>query len=288
MSDDAEFDAFLKGDDALSRRLQAVPQAAPSAALDAAILQRARDLMAQEARPEAANDAGATTPAPQLARGLGWRWRVPAGIAATVLAGVFAHQAFRASADLEQSVGMPAPVEENVMILQPPKPEAPAAVPVETMPKPVPFARSAPAPAPVAASVAAPAPVPVPVPAPAPAAADSAPAMAPPPPAPEPMQRVEVTGSSIRRSASESSMPVTVTRSRELASDKSPRVEIAGSKIKRAMSELPPDEWFELIEAMLGKEQDKDVVAEWRRFRKMYPYYPVSEETEERIKALDK
>ncbi len=138
MSDDAEFDAFLKGDDALSRQFQSMPQAGPSAALDAAILQRARDLMAQEARPEAANDAGIATPAPRVAGQLGWRWRVPGAIAATVLAGVFAHQAYQASADMERNTGMPA--EEALVVSPAPAPSAdaapaPAAPAIEMMPE---------------------------------------------------------------------------------------------------------------------------------------------------------
>ena len=90
MSDDARFDAFLRGEGELARRLQAMPQPSPSAELDAAILGKVRASMAPVVR-EAANDPVA--PGPRQ-RGLGLRWRVPAGIAATVLVGLFARQSY--------------------------------------------------------------------------------------------------------------------------------------------------------------------------------------------------
>jgi hypothetical protein len=96
--DDADFEAFLRGEGDLAEGLDALAQPSPSATLDAAILARARADVerdernarlqrdaqrareANEARGQAANDAPA--------RG---RWGVPAGIAATVLAGVLGH-----------------------------------------------------------------------------------------------------------------------------------------------------------------------------------------------------
>ena len=103
MSDDAEFDAFLKGEGDLARRLQGLAQPGPSAALDAAILSSARAAMAHDARPVAANDSGNGMPAPKRSAGLGWRWRIPAGIAATVLAGVFANQTFQSAGELNDT-----------------------------------------------------------------------------------------------------------------------------------------------------------------------------------------
>lgn len=154
MSDDAEFDAFLNGEGELARRLQGVAQPSPSAALDAAILASARAAMAQEARPAAANDSGDGAPAPRLAPGLGWRWRVPAGIAASVLVGVFAVQTFEAGGDLNETA---APVPEAAAersVVVPTMPAAPAApaksagLPAaENMaPAPAPQMRSSPAP----------------------------------------------------------------------------------------------------------------------------------------------
>lgn len=298
MSDDAEFDAFLKGDDALSRRLQAIDQAGPSAALDAAILQRARDLMAQEARPEAANDAGVNTPAPRIA-GLGWRWRVPGAIAATVLAGVFAHQAYQASADMERSVGMPA--EETAIVQQPPVAADAAAAPEAPAKEVMADARQA---APVSVSrekvMSKPAPAAEPAPAPATAMHETSDgysagysAAPPPPSAPAPVQQVQVTGERRAARSAETAMPVTVMKRENEEAAKSMRVEVTGSRIKALASDLPPDEWFAVIEDMLdkgkgAKDKEKAVLAEWRKFRKMYPYYPVSEAAEEQIKALEK
>jgi hypothetical protein len=100
---DAEFEAFLKGGDELARRLKDLPQASPSSELDAAILKRARE---QIPRAPAANDSG--TGAPSM-RPLGWRWRAPAGIAASVLACVLAHQAWQERTAMEQAAAVPAP-----------------------------------------------------------------------------------------------------------------------------------------------------------------------------------
>ncbi len=124
MSDDAEFDAFLNGQGDLARSLQALPQSAPSAALDAAILANARAAMTQEVRPQAANDSGGAAPAPQLARSLGWRWRIPAGIAATVLVGVFAQRSFESNPDLND-LRAPVMMEESSPIPAPEMPPPP-------------------------------------------------------------------------------------------------------------------------------------------------------------------
>jgi hypothetical protein len=312
MSDDAEFDAFLKGEGALSRQLQALPANEPSAALDAAILQRARDLMAQEARPPAANDAGDNTRVPQLGR-LSWRWRVPAGIAAAVLVGVFANQAFQASNDRQGQVGMPA--EDEVLILAPvtpaPAPEvdvqmAPAARPVapSAMSVPAPAMDAAPPPAKVAP---APAPMAEPpmveerAPSAVPPASDAAAQgnlivqdkhmrakMAPAPAAPAAapvagfkadekasagssehnLQRVEITGSSIKRQSAEGASPISVLREQAIARG--------------------PVEWLASIEALLDAGKDTEALDQWRRFRQAHPYYYVPQKTEDRIKAIEK
>ena len=309
MSDDAEFDAFLKGEGALSRSLQSMPQATPGAALDAAILQRARDLMAQEARPQAANDAGASTPAPRIA-GLGWRWRVPAGIAATVLAGVFAHQAFQATQDMESQVGMPAPPQDQVLILQPSA--APAPSPQLDMAVPAPPASKA-LPAPESRA-SAPAPLPLPLPRPSQVAVPASEAAAA-----QPTQRVEVTGSAFKRSNAESSMPVTVLEKPELSApapapapmaDSAPassanreekqrqelnanvarsiQTETANASRGANLAAAGPDEWLEEIEAMIGSGKDDQLLEQWGRFRKRYPDYPVPQTTTERIDAIRK
>ncbi len=286
MSDDAEFDAFLKGEDALSRRLQAMPQAVPSAALDAAILQRARDLMAQEARPAAANDAGVPVPGPRLGR-LSWRWRVPAGIAATVLTGVFANQAFQNSVELERA-GTALP-EEPVMILPAP---AVAHAPELSVPK----IETAP-------QVAAPMPK---------VAADKGIVaemkteyeVASPPPPPERDRFVDEYKADARRSTPESqrnlTMPPPVAAApaaapaavvmqdtdQELRYKRKEMAGLAGAVSKRAATTKGAADWLAEIEAKLGTGKDAEVLAEWRRFRQVYPAYPVPQATEEKIKAI--
>ncbi len=327
MSDDAEFDAFLKGEGLLAHKLQSLPQASPSAALDDAILQRARALMAQEARPPAANDPGIATPAPRMA-GLSWRWRLPAGIAATVLAGVFAHQAFQASQDMESRVGMPAP--EQVLILQPPTVSAPSA----DMPPPQPEVTAQMSPAPAPRPVQEPqyrSPSPPPPPPPEGAApvqggvvADAVSAA--------PMQReqrVEVTGSAIKRSNVESAAPVTVRQQNELppaapapapvaamapaaapvAADKKDAQRVRSEEVQREAQKAARDTqleygrgvqnralaaadraaaWLEQIEQMLSAGEPAQALEQWHKFRQAYPDYPVPQTTAERIKAIQK
>lgn len=131
MNDDAEFEVFLKGEGDLARALQGVPQPSPSAALDAAILGRIRTSMEQQ-QGAAANDPGEGLPAPRLARGLGMRWRVPAGIAASALVGLFAMQAYQSnvSGDL---VSAPAQERAADAILSRESAQPPAAPPPEVV-----------------------------------------------------------------------------------------------------------------------------------------------------------
>lgn len=273
---DAEFDAFLKGEDALSRELQAMPQAAPSSELDAAILNRAQALMASENRPAAANDASDGT-ASRLPR-LGLRWRVPFGIAATLMAGVLAHQAWQASSDGNRAA-------EVIQTDQAPAPQsAPAqkvaidaeqAAPAPTVAKSGPPSRlrhaaphrSAPesSTTPVEQYVPEmPAPPPPPVlsnysRAPAPTVSDLAKAKS---------ATVEVSG---RRSSVESQ------RSSESVSAQ------AG-----AMAAAAPDPkvWLAAIDELLKAGLRRDTLEEWDKFRAAYPDYPVPAETTEKISAL--
>lgn len=247
MSDDAQFEAFLRGEGDLARQLQALPQPSPSAELDAAILERARLAVVQQDRA-AANDPGVVQPNnPHLARSVGMRWRVPAGIAAAVLAGLIGHQAFQQSSDME-----PAQMSMDDEVVAAPATEvAQAPAPAEVAPAPaVPTpmadmrakeqsdrarhaatvaevesvqarraelgrrsaaAASADAYSGVVASerVAAAPPHSAPAPAPAPA-----PVVAPAPP--PPMERVTVSGSAIKRKTAEGSMPVSVVTTRDV------------------------------------------------------------------------
>lgn len=87
--DDKDFDAFLKREGDLAQLLQKLPQAMPSAQLDAAILAAAKAELEKTPAPPiqgtvAANDAevpGNKSGGPSFIR----RWRVPLGLAASLL-----------------------------------------------------------------------------------------------------------------------------------------------------------------------------------------------------------
>jgi|GEM_PF-1638149 len=85
---DAEFDAFLQGGDELALLLQELPQDAPSAELDAAVMADAALVLAvatvNPPAVSAANDAknpDASAHRPSFL----WRWKVPLGLAASIL-----------------------------------------------------------------------------------------------------------------------------------------------------------------------------------------------------------
>lgn len=319
MSDDAEFDAFLKGEGDLSRSLQSMPQAGPSAALDAAILARARLAMEQESRPPAANDPGDAAPTPRLAPSFAQRWKIPMGIAASVLAGVFATQSFTVreepSAAMSTDVVVPAaPVSEPAPVM-----EAPAAAPqareLATAPshkpalEPVPERRaelarrtdagmadkrvaSAPPPPPpqqaaVAADMAAKASpqferyasAPQPVPAPAPAMDREAYAIAP-QAAPAPPTVVAVSPAP---SGIAASAAVGARAKTELA-ENTTRVEVTGSSVKRRDGQ----QWLADIEQLLKEGQTEKARLEWEKFRIQYPRQKVAPELEAKLEALAK
>ena len=282
---DAEFEAFLKGEDALSRELQAMPQAEPPAGLDAAILGRAQALMASDGRPAAANDAadGTISPLPRL----GLRWRVPFGIAATLMAGVLAHQAWHASADRNRIAEVfetdqaPAPqsaTPPKVAIDTEKAASAPtiakAAPPVRTK-QPAPhrgvpevsttpvekyspeIEAAPPPPPPVLSSYSR---APAPAAAPAPASAESSRAQA---------SKVEVSGSRLveaRRSS----------------------VSVAAQADAMRVAAPDPKVWLAAIDELLKAGLRRDTLEEWDKFRAAYPDYPVPAETTERISALRK
>lgn len=281
MSDDAQFEAFLKGEDELSRRLQALPQPSPSAELDAIIMKRVTFALAQQGRP-AANDPGQHSAAPMLAPGLGRRWRIPAAIAASVLVGVFAHQAFDAS---NSQIALPQEETSAMIIMEqpsvpppakimPPPPPPPAEMEVRQMP---------------------------PMAAPAPAVAVPAPRAAPsPPPPPEKERVVEIRGEKARQVSRESASPVVIMQEPSPVSASSPapmaepamadqasaaasgNVNITVSRIRPAA----PKEVLANIEAMLKAGQDKEALAAWARFRAAYPDHAVPKDIEAKIKAL--
>lgn len=275
---DAQFDAFLKGDDALSRELQAMPQAAPSAALDAAILGRAQALMESESRPAAANDAsdGTVSPLPRL----GLRWRVPFGIAATLMAGVLAHQAWQASADGNRAA-------EVIKTDQAPAPRSAPAQKIAI------DAQEA-APAPTVAKTAPPPRLKKPAPHRSVPEVSTTPEMlAPPPPpvlsnysrAPAPAAAPAPTAESSRAQAS--TVAVSGRRSGIEAQRSSGSL---SAQAGDAMTVAAPDPkvWLAAIDELLKAGLRRDTLEEWDKFRADYPEYPVPAETTDKINALRK
>ncbi|MDB5950049.1 MAG: hypothetical protein JWR65_1904 [Massilia sp.] len=301
---DAGLDRFLKGEDGLSGELRAMRQASPSAALDAAILDRAAaqmaDEMASQARPAAANDDADGRPLTPPLQRIGLRWRVPAGIAATLMAGVLAHQAWQASTDGAPVAAVPAPTAAVPSVASPPPPpvaataeNAPpapmAAKPVPPRAKPVspqPARRAPPtgptqsAPSSIPAWAAAPADAQAPASAPAPLTysayaarsfAPAAPTVADPTAAgskatSEPARTVEVSG---RRSRFEPAPPPAPAPAPQQAA-------------------ADPAAWLAAIDKLLETGGTRAPLEEWDRFRAAWPDYPVPAATTDKINALRK
>lgn len=284
--DDKELDAFLRGDDALSRQLGALAQAQPPAALDDAILARAQ----QAVRPAAAND-----PAP------GWqpssrRWRVPAGLAAMLLAGVLTHRTWEETDQMAQvdapavataASAPPPPVEPqgDTAAVQPPAadatPPSPPAPQVKQKPKAAAVERKheqlAAPPAPVA--VPAPAPAAPPAPAPAPVAQAASPAPAAPAPAAALSESTISHATNVKpRHFDQHQNAVSVTGARRAMAAPAPAVGTGAT----------PEDWLGLIEEMLDAGLVRDTLTEWDAFRAAHPEYAVDPALEQRINALRK
>ncbi len=313
MSDDEEFEAFLRGDDALARRLQALDQPAPPPALDAAILARARTAMERERTP-AANDDAPLASGPRQPKGMGWYWRVPAGIAATILVGVIARQSFESdpgtrvyeaaaveaaaveaaaveAAAVEAATVEAAPVEAAAVESSAahdtvPTPAAEvadaSAHPVQTeMPPAPPQMNEAPrkaAPAGGVQSRREPAPV-------VGAAPEEKPAVlmrpAPPPAAPAPV-------------APAAPAPAPAAAAENAFAQKSERVFITGSRLRVSRDAegaspstiISPEVLLERIEKMLEEGRLEEVSAAWAALQRDYPDFPIPDTTREKLNKL--
>jgi hypothetical protein len=318
--DDAQFDAFLNGKDELSRRLRAMPQALPPAALDDAILRHVQQDLEAQARPPAANDPA---PTPGYPKKLSWRWRLPAALAATVLVGLFAKQSFDASQSL-RTVAVPREeqaVETKIIEEVAPPPPKSEQVPMAAAPAPAEILIEPPA---------APAPLAAPVPAEPPLAKDrraarsedeaaSGAAAAAAPPAP--VAQANATAPAAQASApayrlsngvlADKALDVGAAEARKQSAQryapeqKIDSVQITGQRVRadpaysmnvptstvasqaERSNLLPaPKDWLERIEALLRDGQNDKAVAEWAKFRASYPDYPVPDTTSERIRAI--
>ena len=285
--DDAQFEAFLRGEGDLSRQLQALAQPSPSAELDAAIIERARLAVVQQGR-EAANDPGVWQAAkPQRARGHGLRWSIPAGIAATVLAGLIGQQTYQkggydaiedassvAVTAPKQAAATPVPAAEapRAVIMEPERlGKAPVQRESQVEQRRAPMERQADK---FARS---------PVLAPAPQFVPATPAPAPPSlsPAPAPAPVVAAAGA-----PGESNVFLSQEKS-ATAKAAQRTVTVTGSRIRSAY-EADPAAWLGAIDVLLDGGKNPEAAAEWARFRKAYPDYAVPEVTEKRLQALPK
>ena len=289
---DAELDAFLRGDDALSRELQALTQPAPSAQLDAAILAQAQSLMEQggSVRPAAANDAGPKAPIAPWRPGP--RWRVPTGIAAALVAGVLAQQTWHSQRDVDGVGGLPLPAA--------PAPSQPAAAAPPPALTEAPREAIKPSPSPKSAEVSPradtaranhqPAVAGEMAPSLAPAPAEVL-AKAPPPPAPAPMAvpppaPAPAPAASEPFDATAGAVTVTARRSRVDVSAAPAPAAPAVRSAPPAPSAPDPALWLAAIDEMLRAGLRRDAVEEWEKFRAAYPDYPVPAATSDQIKAL--
>ena len=292
---DAQLDRFLKGEDGLSAELRAMRQASPSAALDAAILERASAQMAHEqasqARPAAANDDSDGRPSKPPLPHIGLRWRVPAGIAATLMAGVLAHQAWQASTDGAPVAAVPAPTAAAPAVASPPPPpvaatEENAAPPPPMAAKPVP-PRARPArPAPPAAdrtqSQSAPASIPAPAAAPSSAQASAS--------APTPVTYSAYAARAFAPAAPAAADPMALGPEANLELARTAEVSGRRSRSEPAPRQAAADPAASLaaIEKRLEAGSAGDTLAEWDKFRAAWPDYPVPAATLEKLNALRK
>lgn len=291
---DAEFDAFLRGDDALARQLAALPQPQPSATLDAAIL---RHVQADLRRPSASNDAAQ--------RSMVSRWSMPIALAASFVVtfslvhewdGYISDAPAEAAAPVVVAPAAPAapasaaaaaaglaaetvPAPASAATPQPPPPPAFTAPPSRQAPlrKPAASAQAAPnQPSELSGALVKPSPQQAEIQAEAPRAdIDSA---------------AEKSSLPLRRSAAAPMppppAPVSVAGSRNMA----PRpIETDSSKADGIKADsIKADPWLAVIDEMLKAGLPRDASEEWTRFRLAYPDYPVPPALAERIKAAQR
>jgi len=276
--DDAEFEAFLRGEGELSRALSALPQPAPPDDLTAAILARAE---ADQDPASSTNDAvipdAGPRPAPHYLR----RVRVPLAIAASFALALSLTMQWMGQPSPEQQTVNEALAPASKAPITPVAPQSPAlpsspvSQPAATphQPTSAPTLQAAPQPAKIeveqASDLAAPAPAenkpPLVMPAPAP--------IAPPPPAPAPMAAPVMA-----RATSSEAAP--------MAAPIAARAPAPAAKITPEADEQAKQQII-LIEELLKADLPRDALEQWKEFRKAYPAYPVSESLATRMKALE-
>lgn len=277
---DAEFDAFLRGDDSLARQLATLPQPQPSATLDAAIL---RHVQADLRRPVASNDAAQRSIVSRWSMPIalaasfvvtfsllhewdGYITDAPAEVAAPVVAAPAAAPAAPAAAEPAAAAPAPPPPPSAIAAPEPsrPAPLRKPASPAQTAPNQTPELSGALAAAPAAAQAEAPR-----------ADSDSA---------------AEKLSLPLRRSAPAPAPPAPVSihdarnmAPRPVAADNVNADNAKTDSIKA--DSIKADNWLAVIDEMLNAGLLRDAREEWTRFRLAYPDYPVPPALLDRIKA---
>lgn len=325
--DEAEFEAFLKGDGELARQLRGLPQPAPSAALDAAILAQTDALLKAEApAQQAANDA--LTGKPRKPRKPGtsarprfmMRWSTQLGMAACMVLAVLATlrwqtepapQSYETTPQAEPAAQPAAPVAAVPAPITAPPPAETEAQAKSELSRPKAIARKA---APVAKA--------------APEAKSPAPegqqdmqaasAYAPTPPAssPAPARQdysgltskfaVEENFSSRERAIAATPAPIVAAPAPVApAPSYAPAPSLAPGAVATTLpaqsklaSVAAPQEkpessaraeaWLSAIDEMLKAGLRQDALEEWEKFKHAHPNYPVPDKLSAQIRQLQK
>lgn len=231
----------------LARRLAALPQPEPSQELDAAIFAQVQKDLATG--PAAANDPAAEAPQPKRKH----RYRAPMAFAASLAGIAILFPVWRAYQHQELHPVEVRIVPEEMPALPPPMVSSDAPPPPTDKKHESAIVSAKPAP-----------PVPqleMPVHVPEPAAAAAPPA--PPAPAPE---------------------PAAAAPAREMAVDELDSPRKAAARLQETES---PKEWLQAIERLLDAGNTDSAAAQWKRFRKAHPDYPVPDTLAGRLKALE-
>lgn len=243
-------------DGELNALLADLPQPAPSAALDAAILASAQKALADDAaKPVAANDSADGVRSLPAKRDYLQRWRMPLGLAAAVLLTVN-------MIGIDWFGSKPA---QFPVVGEPVTPTVPPQTEAMTAPAPAPAMDAAPV-----------SPAPAPPPAPAP--------MRKPSPVQKSVPMAEQSVPSISSVQNEQLAPPLPGMPAPLMSRTAPAPVIAPAPAP-APARLDASVWLLKIDALLKAGQAQVAQEEWRAFRQSYPDYPVEQQLRERLEA---
>lgn len=285
--DDAEFAQFLNRQGPLAQQLQSLEQPQSPAALDAAILETARRDLADNPRParSAANDAvmtGASAGRPAFLQ----RWRMPLGLAASVMVAVLAVVQWRGQGGTEKPLQIAlapqaqtgtADAPADTVASAPLLPVAEADVTARHAPAAERPAQQSPK---VAASVAPPLVV---AQAETPHAEERGDRTA----GQEPTAAAPLVIAQAEPSYQQERMRAMPRASAAHAPEEKPAPATALPPLRDVplapVARHPAKPWLELIEEMLKADLRREAREEWKQFRKAYPAYPVPERLEKEL-----